>query len=177
MVLKFQHQQIVISAIAGISIEQLSTYSNLNECELVRTLPGVSAEVNAGAVPQFPANDIAFDLLKGLGQVVVLDNESQFELACTFGCLHGWLYFWFDELVSWTHNSGMDPQQAKQMVLQTIQGAISFSDKSNASLTEIGNQIATPGTYTLKGLEQFKSNGAFELWSETLEQTLINLKK
>ena len=175
--LNFKSDQLIISAMAGITIEQLNAYPNLNGNTIVRTLPSVSAEVNSGPVPLFPDNGLAHDLLENLGMIIVLDNESSFDIATVHACTHGWVYFWLDEMVKWTVDQGIDPQQAQTMIKQTVQGAIDFSNNQQDSLDEIGNSIATPGTYTLAGLENLQSSHALENWKSSMQLVFDKLKQ
>ena len=174
--LTFKTGQLVISAIAGITIQQLQAHPSLNNQTIVRTLPIVSAEVNCGPVPVFPDNKDVKQLLNGLGDVIILDDETQFDIATVHACMHGWIYFWLDEMINWTCDKGIARPQAENMVKQSIVGALRISDHSALSLDEIGKQIATPGTYTLSGLEQLRHSQALNYWPEAMESVLKKLQ-
>jgi len=174
--LTFQSSALIISAIAGISIDQLKSYSNLKNSNIVRTLINVSAEVNVGPVPLFPDNRQAGQLLANLGTLIVFDDESAFEIAIVHGCMHGWIYFWLDEMVTWTIQQGLNPEQAEKMIKQTVQGALDLSDQKNLTLKEIGSSIATTGTYTLSGLQELNSGHSIKAWSNSMQSVLKKLK-
>jgi len=175
--LKFNTDQLIISAIAGVTIEQLKTYPQLSSNTIVRTLPSVSAEVNSGSVPLFPDDNNAHKLLKSLGTIIILENESSFDIATVHACTHGWVYFWLDEMIKWTIDQGINPHQAQIMIKQTVQGAIDFSNHQQDSLDGIGNSIATSGTYTLAGLEKLRCNHSLEDWATAMQLVLDKLKK
>lgn len=175
--LKFQANTLIISAMAGVSIAQLKSYSNLKQSTIVRTLLNVSAEVNVGPVPLYPDNRQASRLLANLGTLITFDDESSFDVAVVHGCMHGWLYFWLDEMVSWTIDQGLNPEQAETMIKQNVLGAIALSDRKTDSLEEIGSSIATSGTYTLDGLERLNCGKSISAWSQAMQHVLDRLKQ
>ena len=175
--LNFESSTVIISAIAGISIQQLKSYANLKNLTIVRTLLNVSAEVNVGPVPVFPDHPQAKLLLSNLGTLIAFEDETAFDIAVVHGCMHGWIYFWLDEMVSWTNEQGLDRNQAEVMIKQTVQGAIDLSNHKKQSLKQIGQSIATEGTYTLSGLKNLNKNDATKAWSTSMQFVLNKLKQ
>ena len=173
--LNFKPSTLVVSAIAGISINELKTYANLKGLTIVRTLLNVSAEVNVGPVPVYPNVSKANQLLERLGTLISFKDERAFDIAVVHGCMHGWVYFWLDEMVRWTTSQGLGQEQAEMMIKQTVQGAIDLSNHNPASLDEIGSSIATEGTYTASGLNQLNSGNALKAWSESMQTVLEKL--
>ena len=125
----------------------------------------MSAEVNKGPVPLYPDHPDAGWILAKLGTLITFENEAAFDIAIVHGCMHGWLYFWLDEMVDWTMKQGFEREQAEIMIKQTVQGAIDLSDYKQATLNQIGSSIATDGTFTLSGLQQLNDAGALKAWS------------
>ena len=170
--LSFKPNQTVISAIAGITLDHLREYAALEGCELVRALPSTSAEVCAGPIPIFPANDHATALLGQIGTVVQLESEKLFDVALSHACLHGWSYFLIQELIDWSCKQGMDPATARQMVAHSIGSAVAFAEANpELSYGEIGRSIATEGTFTLRGVEQLEENNGIQGWLDAMSKT------
>jgi pyrroline-5-carboxylate reductase len=168
--INFRPGQTVISVMAGVSLKQLRQYPELQQTELVRALPSTSAEVNAGPIPLFPSNPIAEALFASLGQVVTLTSESLFETALAHACLHGWSYFLVQALIDWSIEQGMDPITARQMVAHSISSSITFAEANpTLSYQEIGDSIATEGTFTRKGIQQIKSDNGIQSWIDAME--------
>ncbi len=174
--LEFKSSQLIISAIAGVTITQLKAYSNLTDNQMVRTLPSVSAEVNSGIVPLYPDHDLANQFLSTLGTVAVLDNEALFNVATTHTCMQGWIYFWLNEMVQWSVNQGLSQQQAQQMISETIKGALDLSNHTPLPLEKLGNSIATEGTYTLAGLDYLNSKQSLSEWQTAMQLVFEKLK-
>ena len=170
--LTFRPGQIVVSVIAGLTLEQLNQYSNLQPTTLVRALPSASAEVNSGPVPLFPANDAVEALFDTLGQAVPLTSESLFDVALSHACLHGWSYFLIQGLIDWSCKQGMDPTTARQMVAHSIGSAVAFAEANpELSYGDIGRSIATEGTFTLRGVEQLQENNGIQGWLDAMSKT------
>jgi len=168
--LQFKSGQLVISAMAGVSHQQLSQLPNLQDVQLVRSLPIQCAGVGAGPVPIFPANDTAFALLDQLGTAVVLGDEEQFETAVTIGCMHGWVYQWLAAMSNWATEQGLDAKAAGELTTAAVAGAVAYSQSQGPlSMQTIGDGIAGEGTYTLKGLKHLQAHGAFEAWTGAMD--------
>jgi len=168
--LKFRKKQTVISVIAGVSLDQFRKYPELQPTTLIRALPSNSAEVNAGPIPLFPQNPIAEELFSHLGQVVVLTSEELFDTSLAHACLHGWSYFLIQALIDWSQQQGMEPATARQMVAHAISSSVAFAEANpDLSYQEIGESIASEGTFTRKGIDQIQANNGIKSWVDAME--------
>lgn len=167
--LTFKPEQVVVSVIAGLSLEQLKDYINLQTCTLIRALPSTSAEVNSGPIPIYPANKVVEQLFSTLGQAVPLNSESLFDIALSHACLHGWSYFLVQRLIDWSTAQGMDEKTARQMVAHSIGSAIDFAESQpELSYGEIGRSIATEGTFTETGQKRIHEHNGFDAWANAM---------
>lgn len=163
--LQFAPGQILISCVAGVGMERLQ--SILPSQVIVRTMPLACAEVGEGAVPLYPANEPAAELLGQLGTLVEMNSEADFELATVAACMNGWMFSYFDQLIRWYQAQGLEAQKARDLVLAAVSGATALaSAKPQASLSAISDSIATDGTYTKLGLDLLQKRRAFEPWLE-----------
>ncbi len=168
--LQFKSNQLVISVMAGVSVEELLQFSNLSDVTLVRSLPIQCSAVGVGPVPLFPANEEAQQMLAALGSVVVLGSEHQFETASSIGCMHGWVYPWLAAMSRWAQEQGMESEAAGELTLAAVAGAVAYSQAQGpSSMAGIGDGIADEGTYTLAGLQQMQSQNAFVAWTEAMD--------
>jgi len=168
--LKFKPNQLVISALAGVSLDELRSFPELQSCKLVRVMPSTSAEVCSGPIPLYPANPVAEALFDQIGAAVPLEAEALFDTALSHACLHGWSYFLIQQLIDWSYAQGMDEATARKMVAHSISSAVDFAEaKPELSYGEIGRSIATEGTFTLQGIEAIKTNGGLDSWQAAME--------
>ena len=167
--LNFKPNQTVISALAGVTLDQLRSYTQLQQCDLVRVMPSNSAEVCSGPIPLYPSHPLAEALFDQIGTAVPLDSEDLFETALSHACLHGWSYFLIQHLIDWSCAQGMDENTARKMVAYSISSAVDFAEaKPDLRYGEIGRSIATEGTYTLKGIKEIEANGGLDCWQEAM---------
>ncbi|WP_370277563.1 NAD(P)-binding domain-containing protein [Pontibacterium sp.] len=168
--LKFKPNQTVISALAGVTMDQLKSYPELQQCELVRVMPSTSAEVCSGPIPLYPANPVVEALFGQLGTAVQLESEELFDVALSHACLHGWSYFLIQQLIDWSCAQGMDETTARKMVAHSISSAVDFAEANpEQSYGEIGRSIATEGTFTLQGVEAIRTTGGLDSWQAAME--------
>ncbi len=161
--------KVVISAMAGIDMDELRAKAELPE-QLALMLPTVAAENAQGFVPVHPPIKPALDLANNLGKAIAFDDESQFDLAATHAVLHGWLYRFFAEQISWLEQQGLDPKLARDMVLHNILGAAHYAlGRPAQSTQDLCDEIARDGTYTKLGIDQLEADGAFAKWHEALD--------
>ena len=165
---KFSPGQLVVSCIAGVPLAQLQR--QLRDQTVVRTMPLACAEVGQGAVPVYPSNAQATELLRRLGTLVELNSEAEFELATVAACMNGWMFSYFDHLTHWYQNQGLEPAKARELVLASVNGAVALAiARPERGLGAISDSIATDGTYTKLGLDLLQQRGAFEPWSEACD--------
>ena len=161
--------KVVISAVAGVSIERLREQAELPQ-RLARILPTVCAENSKGMVPVYPALTEATELAARLGEAVVFDKQQEFELASTMACLNGWMYRFYGEQVAWLMAQGLDQTRARTLVLHNALGAAEYGlGRPEQSMEQLWSEIATEGTFTRRGLEQLESDQAFASWSRALD--------
>lgn len=172
--LVFSPDQLVISCVAGEKLARIGPLTG--DADIVRALPLACAEVGKGAIPLFPWNEEAVHLLSQLGHVITFDDESKFELGGVASCTNGWMYKFFHELSKWYVDRGLEPEQARALVIETCLGAASLaSEKGEWSLLSISESIATDGTFTKAGLDLLEAKGAFQPWidaSDLIEKAL-----
>ena len=162
--------QLIVSVIAGVSLQHLRQHPALKQATLLRALPSASAEICAGPVPLYPANPVAEALFSCIGKAVVLDSEELFDTALSHACLHGWSYFLVQELIDWSVNQGMDKETARTMVAHSISSAIEFGEsRPELNYGDIGQSIATEGTFTRKGIDLIETDNGLKAWRDAMD--------
>ncbi|MCZ4282362.1 NAD(P)-binding domain-containing protein [Kiloniella laminariae] len=174
--LTFRSDQIVISAIAGISLDEHRAAGPLPE-QLVRMIPVCSIEAGEGIIPIFPSHPLVEALARFTGTPVALESEEQFDLALVASCMNGWLYEFFGDLADWLTNKGLPEDKTREMILHNIRGATAYGLlKKNETLQDITQGIATPGTFTLDGLKQLRNQQGISAWTKAMDGVLGKLK-
>ncbi|MFC6673802.1 NAD(P)-binding domain-containing protein [Marinobacterium aestuariivivens] len=166
---RFRDHQLVISCIAGVGADRFAGASGA--IRLVRAMPLSCAEFGAGAVPIFPENEEVAGLFAPLGTVVQLQAEEQFELATVAACYNGWLLDLFATVSGWLEQKGLPPEKARELTLSATAGAAALgAGRTDLSLGQLSDGIATPNTLTRLGLDHLKASGAFAPWAGACER-------
>lgn len=174
--LQFNAEQLVISCVAGVSLDLLAPL--IGKASVVRTLPLACAEVGQGAVPLFPDHPVARDLMNSLGELILLGSEDEFELASVAACMNGWMFKFFDQLTRWYLEKGLSPEQARKLVIHACGGAAALAEaKPEQTLLQISDSIATDGTYTKQGLDLLEQSHAFDHWIDAFNEVEKALKR
>jgi pyrroline-5-carboxylate reductase len=166
--LNFSSEHLVISCVAGMPLAEVALLAA--PARVVRTLPLACAEVGEGAVPLYPDHSVARQLLGAIGCVIPFEDEQVFELAGVASCMNGWMYAFFEQLTQWYVGQGMDPTQARELVLHSVRGATGLAAaRPELPLQGISDAIATEGTFTKRGLDLLQETGCFTPWQQACE--------
>lgn len=166
-----REDQHLVSLLAGVSLEQLRAAFPSANC--VRVMLSYAALFNQSTVVVCPPDPSTEQLLESLGQLVVLDDESSFELATVAACMNGWFYFLLHDLQQWLSEKGLSPQDARTLVLGNLQDCIARAQyHPDQSLSALGRSIATPGTFTYAGLEVLMHQPVSASWGAACEVVL-----
>jgi len=172
--IEFRKNHTIISVAAGVLLETLKLVTTPGT--LARALPITCAAVNKSPTliyPNLPKVNSVFSLL---GQVHPLSNESSFTPASVISAFYGWIFALAQEVIDWTIQSGVSPQTAKNLVLETMEGmaALSLTQKS-PDLHHLLKTLTTPGGITELGLEVLKEKKAISNWNDALNAVLNKL--
>jgi pyrroline-5-carboxylate reductase len=69
------------------------------------------------------------------------------------------------EMTSWVSEHGLDPDTARLLVAQmTRAAATTVRERPDESIRALVDELATPRSFTLKGLEVLRETDAFTPW-------------
>ncbi len=169
-------EQSLISVVAGVSTRELRTLFRSERCS--RAMLSAASEINRPTVAVYPAGSMAEDLLAPFGNLVVLDQEDHFELATVGACMNGWWYFLFDEIEQWFVSKGLAEEQARELALSSVEDCVAYArHKKPVELRDVDVSIATPSTFTAKGLDVLKEHGGQAAWTNACEAVFELLNK
>jgi pyrroline-5-carboxylate reductase len=167
--LPWREGQLAISVIAGVGMEALSAL--VAPARVVRCMPVTACVFAESPVGLFPPDGEAEALLAPLGSVSVVEEESVFDRLAVHGCTYGWLIALVDEIAKWSEEVGLPPEVARRHVAQTFRAAGTTAlEDGTRSVQDIYEEIASPGSFTLKGLETLRDGRAFDPWRAALER-------
>lgn len=166
--LRLRAGQRLVSLAAGVGLEQLTAAFPGAYC--IRAMLSYAAQYNQSTVVVCPSDALTEQYLGSLGSLVVLDQESSFELATVAACMNGWFYFLLHDLQQWLSDKGLSAEQARALVLGNMQDCVASARlQPEQSLKALGQAIATPGTFTAEGLEVLMHHPSSACWGAACE--------
>ncbi len=167
--LPWREGQLALSVIASVGEGELTPL--VAPARVARCMPLTACAFGESAVGLYPDDPQARSLLAALGSVSVTGEEAEFDRLAVHGCTYGWLLALLDEIAKWSEEAGIAPEVARRHVAQTFRaaGTTALEDRGR-SVQEIYEEIASPQTFTLMGLEVLREEGAFPPWRAALDR-------
>lgn len=161
----------LVSLVAGVSLPELAERFPGARC--IRAMLSYAAQINQSMVAVCPPDEPSESVLANLGSLVVFEDEKSFELATVAACMNGWFYFLLHALQQWFVDKGLPAEKARQLVLGHMQDCLASSrQQPEHSLQALGQAIATPGTFTARGLDVLEHQQFSAPWGEACELVL-----
>tara|TARA_R100001244_G_scaffold47550_3_gene42281 strand:- start:28366 stop:29115 length:750 start_codon:yes stop_codon:yes gene_type:complete len=167
----------VISSIAaGYSATRLATHAgNRSVIRIMPNLPamiskGVSGLYAHGSVPETATQEIE-RLALCSGEIVWVDSEDMLDrLTAVAGSGPGYVFEMLRAYIEAAENLGFGAQDARTLVLATVQGTLEMARQSDRSLEELRNNVTSKGGTTAAGLNALNGDGDYsDLIRATLE--------
>jgi pyrroline-5-carboxylate reductase len=167
--LEFSKDQVLISVVAGIEVEQLRTVLPA-QLEIVRAMPVSSAEAGARPTLIYPDNAFVRAFFDHCGNTIAVDNEAYFTQGSILACVYCWFFSLYEELIQSTQGPELPPGLSAELVMGMARGAAELAlANKETSPGEIVKGIATEGTFSRLGLDLLEQKAAFTPWREACE--------
>ncbi len=160
-----QSEQIALSIAAGLTMNTLQQWLN-GHAKIVRTMPNTPALVGLGMTGVYAPslNDAEHDLvekiLKSIGQVVWVDNETQIDdVTAISGSGPAYVFYLMEQLTQSAMDLGFDADTAKQLVQATFAGAVQLAGESSDSIATLRERVTSKGGTTAAALNVFTEQG------------------
>lgn len=158
-------KEILISIAAGITLSELSGYFDISNTTIFRIIPNTAIEVmqSVSIISSLNATkdqeDLIRDIFNELGKVFYVP-ESQMEAYMSLSsCGIAYAFRYIRAAMEGGVEMGIYPDTAKNVVLQTLRGAIELIENNNSHPEVEIDKVTTPGGITIKGLNEMEANG------------------
>ena len=161
--LPWRAEQTVISCCAGLALGDIAPH--LGGATAVRAMPTIAAEFGESPTCVFPDNDIATTVLSNCGPVIPLASERDFNAATVTVCYSSMLFGLLSRMTEWNERAGLDPATARRLVTELTRSSAALAlHRDHVDLDSFLEELATPGSFTLKGLKALRAANAFQPW-------------
>jgi len=154
----------IVSIAAGINFEQLAEYFN-TDATLFRIIPNTAIDVlqSVSIIASYNTNTDQEGLIQSLfaelGKVFLVPESQLNAFMSLSSCGIAYAFRYIRAAMEGGVEMGIYPNVAKEVVLQTLRGAIELLE-ANESHPEVEiDKVTTPGGITIKGLNEMEANG------------------
>jgi pyrroline-5-carboxylate reductase len=168
-------QALVLSIIAGARLTALS--EALSHAAIVRSMPNTPGRIGRGMTVWTASASVgesqraqAREILGALGMEVFVGNEEYLDAATAIsGSGPAYVFLFMEAMVEAGTRLGFSPDVAKQLVLQTVQGAADYAGGSPMDLAQLRQQVTSPGGTTAAAIQSFEADGFRETISRAVQ--------
>ncbi len=157
-------KQIIVSIAAGVNFEQLTEFFD-TDAVLFRVIPNTAVDVLQSATTVSSHNatkeqeNLITSLFAELGKVFLVPETQLNAFMSLSSCGIAYAFRYIRAAMEGGVEMGIYPEVAKEVVLQTLRGAIELLE-ANESHPEVEiDKVTTPGGITIKGLNEMEANG------------------
>lgn len=168
----FQEIQVVVSLVAGISIEQLQTIVKPAK-KIHRIIPMPPIEIGVGPIPVFPPSPILESLLGRIGTVIPVEDEDHFSTFSASSALMATFFELVATNARWIESQGVSRQQGAMYSASLFHAlALLAQDLDPQELQSISQECLTAGGLNEQVLNSTTADGWFRLIEHQLDQIL-----
>jgi pyrroline-5-carboxylate reductase len=157
--------QIVLSIIAGAKIELLS--EELSNDKIVRAMPNTPSQIGAGITAWTCTESISDDeranvkaLLTALGKELYVETENMIDMATSLSATGPtYIFMVMEALTDAGVHLGFSRDMSKELVQETMLGAVLFAMESHKHPAELRNMVTSPGGTSADAIYQMEKGG------------------
>jgi len=160
---------VVVSLAAGIRLDALESALPPGVAA-VRAMPNTPALVDRGITAITPGAtcspvqaDYVESLLSAVGPVVRVPEDLQDAVTATSGSGPAYVFLLIESMVAAAQDLGLDADTARDLVVQTVQGAATMAAQPGADAATLRQQVTSPNGTTAAALAEFEAGGFRDL--------------
>lgn len=157
-------RQIIVSIAAGVDFNTLSIFFS-DEAVMFRIIPNTAIEISQSVTVIASRNatrqqeELIFTLFRETGKVFFVPEKQLGAFTSLSSCGIAFAFRYIRAAMEGGVEMGIYPEVAREVILQTLRGAIELLE-SNGSHPEVEiDKVTTPGGITIKGLNEMEANG------------------
>lgn len=158
--------KLTISVAAGITTKTILGQLG-PDAAVVRCMPNTPALVKTGMTALFATSGVsdaqkqlAQGILSAVGETLWVHDESALDaVTAVSGSGPAYFFMMMEAMIAAAEAEGLDPETARQLVLQTALGASTMAHASDESPAQLRINVTSPGGTTQAALETFEALG------------------
>ncbi|MFZ2189965.1 MAG: pyrroline-5-carboxylate reductase [Candidatus Magasanikiibacteriota bacterium] len=178
---KLSQDVLIISIMAGVSIEKIKEFLNVKK--VVRSMPNLGSRVKKSMTVWTSSNcdeeakDMASSLFLGIGKELYVEDENMIDKATAVsGSGPGFFFFILEKWLESVEALGFTREQAEKLVLTTLDGSLDLL-KKDMKPVDLVNQVASKGGTTEAGLKVLEEADLRLIWDKVLQTAEARAKE
>ncbi|MBM3127540.1 MAG: pyrroline-5-carboxylate reductase [Chloroflexi bacterium] len=167
-------EQLVISIIAGGRLATLR--EGLAHHAIIRAMPNTPAQIGEGltvwtTTPSVTdaQRDSARAIFQSLGKQVWVDDEKYLDMATAVsGTGPTYVFLVLEALIDAAVHLGFSREVAREIVIETMRGSISYADKTGKHPAELRNMVTSPGGTSAEAIYQMEKGSLRTVFSKAV---------
>ncbi|QQS40930.1 MAG: pyrroline-5-carboxylate reductase [Acidobacteriota bacterium] len=160
-----RESDLVLSIVAGCRIETISRI--LGTSNIVRTMPNTPAQIGHGITAWTCTADVEDDgretvsaILSALGREMYVENEHMIDMATSLSATGPtYIFLVMEALTDAGVHLGFSRDVSKDLVQETMLGAVLFAMESDKHPAELRNMVTSPGGTSADAIYQMEKGG------------------
>jgi pyrroline-5-carboxylate reductase len=166
--------QLVLSIIAGAKIATIS--DALGNEKIVRTMPNTPSQIGAG-MTVWTCTEAVSDkekaqvksLLSALGKELFVENENMIDMATSLSATGPtYIFMVMEAMTDAGVHLGFSREISKELVQETMLGAVLFAMESHKHPAELRNMVTSPGGTSAEAIYQMEKGGLRTVLSKAI---------
>lgn len=161
-------QAMVVSMIAGLSIDTLRSLLNRPEQPVVRTMPNTSSSIGLGVTGVSFSDGLSKQqrrsarlLFEAVGTVVETEENKIDALTGISGSGPAYVYYMMEALIEAGVLGGLERGQAREMAVQTVLGAAQMVRQTGEEPADLRRKVTSPNGATQAAIEKLDESDFF----------------
>jgi pyrroline-5-carboxylate reductase len=157
--------QIVLSIIAGGRVETIA--AALENKKIVRAMPNTPSQIGAGITAWTCSEEVTESereriksLLTALGKEIYVPSENMIDMATSLSATGPtYIFMVMEALTDAGVHLGFSRETSKELVQETMLGAVLFAMESHKHPAELRNMVTSPGGTSAEAIYQMEKGG------------------
>ncbi|MDO3678105.1 pyrroline-5-carboxylate reductase [Paenibacillus ehimensis] len=168
-------EQLLVSVIAGLSIETMETILGSPGWAIVRTMPNTSSTIGLGATGLSFSGGVTDDqrqlgeeMFRSIGIVSIVEEPLMETIVSLSGCGPAYIYYMMEAMIKGGMNGGLTHEEAKRLTVQTVIGAARMVELSGEEPAELRRKVTSPNGATQAAIETMDTCGFADAVSKAM---------
>lgn len=175
---------VLVSMAAGVESGRIQALSGASD-PVIRIMPNTPVELEKGVIAYAGSRTTEEELktftkmLEKAGLLLPLPEEKMDAVCALSGSGPAYVYVFIDSLKKAGVSLGLSDEEALQMALKTIDGALAMVSAGKGTPEALANAVCSPGGTTIEGMKVLKAAGFDKIVENTLKaayQRALELK-